>query len=75
MQSCLYNGQVRHRRFSPVEHHFSYSLFMMYLDLAELPNLFTGRWLWSAERFTLAQFCRADHYGDPHVPLDYAVRD
>lgn len=75
MQSCLYNGQVRHRRFSPVEHHFSYSLFMMYLDLAELPTLFAGRWLWSAERFALAQFRRSDHVGDPHVPLDHAVRD
>lgn len=75
MQSCLYNGQVRHRRFSPVEHHFSYSLFMMYLDLAELPTLFTGRWLWSAEHFALAQFRRTDHFGDPHGPLDHAVRD
>jgi DUF1365 family protein len=74
MQSCLYSGQVRHRRFGPVEHHFSYSLFMMYLDLAELPRLFTGRWLWSAEHFALAQFRRSDHLGDPHLPLDHAVR-
>ena len=75
MHSCLYTGQVRHRRFSPVAHRFSYSLFMMYLDLAELPTLFAGRWLWSAERFALAWFRRADHLGDPRVPLDHAVRD
>jgi len=38
--SCLYVGQVRHRRFSPREHHFSYKLFMMYLDLSELDSVF-----------------------------------
>lgn len=75
MQSCIYRGSVRHRRFHPTLHAFSYSLFMMYLDLEELPTLFTGRWLWSSERFALAQFRRADHLGDPHLPLDRAVRD
>jgi DUF1365 family protein len=48
---------------------------MMYLDLAELPTLFRGRWFWSADRFTLAQFRRSDHLGDPLIPLDRAVRD
>lgn len=75
MHSCIYSGQVRHRRFSPVAHDFSYSLFMMYLDLAELPTLFRGRWLWSTSRFALAQFRRVDHLGNPQIPLDCAVRD
>jgi DUF1365 family protein len=75
MQSCLYYGQVRHRRFSPVAHTFSYSFFLTYLDLAELPTLFKGRWLWSSERFALAQFRRTDHLGDPQASLDQAVRD
>jgi DUF1365 family protein len=48
MNSCIYTGNVRHRRFSPVPHAFTYRLFMMYLDLEELPTLFKGRWLWSA---------------------------
>jgi DUF1365 family protein len=48
---------------------------MMYLDLAELPTLFAGRWLWSTDRFALAQFRRSDHLGDPQIPLDCAVRD
>lgn len=75
MQSCLYVGRVRHRRFSPITHSFSYRLFLLYLDLAELPTLFAGRWLWSSDRFALAQFRRSDHLGDPHLPLDQAVRD
>lgn len=47
----------------------------MYLDLAELPTLFKGRWLWSSDHFTVAQFRRSDHLGDPRTPLDQAVRD
>ncbi len=75
MKSCIYAGRVRHRRFAPVPHTFRYRLFMMYLDLAELPELFRRRWLWSSDRFALAQFRRSDHLGDPSVPLDQAVRD
>ncbi len=75
MKSCIYEGRVRHRRFTPAENGFSYSLFMLYLDLAELPALFDRHWLWSARRFNLAWFRRADHMGDPAVPLATAVRD
>jgi uncharacterized protein len=75
MKSCIYAGHVRHRRFSPVKNAFRYGLFLMYLDLAELPRVFKGRWFWSAGRFNLACFRRPDHFGDPAVPLDRAVRD
>jgi len=54
---------------------FKYRLFFMFLDLAELPNLFDVHPLWSYERFNLACFLRRDHFGDPAVPLDQAVRD
>jgi len=59
---------------APVPHGFSYRLFMLYLDLAELPDVFRGRWLWSSSRPALARFRRRDHLGDPAVPLDRAVR-
>jgi DUF1365 family protein len=75
MNSCIYRGIVRHRRFQPVGHSFSYRVFMMYLDLAELPGLFDGRWLWSAKRPSVAWFCRRDHLGPAETPLDEAVRN
>lgn len=75
MHSCIYEGQVRHRRFLPKNHDFSYRLYMMYLDLAELPNLFKGYWLWSADRPNLAWFDRRDHHGDTGIPLDQSIRD
>ena len=74
MESRLYEGWVRHRRRSPVPHAFRRRLFMLYLDLGELDRVFAGRWLWSARRPAPAWFRRADHLGDPAVPLDTAVR-
>lgn len=75
LASCIYEGYVRHRRFQPVVNQFQYRVFLMYLDLAELPTLFQGCWLWSADRVNLAYFRRRDHLGNPKVPLDRAVRD
>lgn len=74
MESCLYVGRVRHRRFSPTQNAFRYSLYMVYLDLAELETAFRGRWLWSVERRNVASFRRRDHYGDPSIPLSDSIR-
>lgn len=74
MVSCIYDGVVRHRRFAPVAHDFRYRLFMMYLDLSELPAVFDGSMLWSARRPAPAWFRRGDYLGDDGTPLDEAVR-
>ena len=60
LQSSLYFGHVRHRRFFPRRHQFRYTLFMVYLDLAELDTAFNRRWLWSTRRPALAWFRRED---------------
>ena len=52
-------------RMAPVAHAFGYRLFMLYLDLAELDDVFRGRWLWSTRRPALAWLRRADYLGDP----------
>jgi len=74
-ESCIYVGALRHRRFAPVDHRFEYPLFMMYLDLDELPELFDRRPLWSARRPALAWFRRSDHLGPSDRPLIESVRD
>ncbi len=74
MHSCLYEGWVGHRRFAPVGHRFRYRLYLMYLDLDELPGLAAGRWCWSHERANLVSFRRRDYLGSADQPLDQAVR-
>jgi len=74
MDSAIYEGKVRHRRFHPVENTFEYRIFMMYLDLAELNQAFEKRWFWSVYRRNVAYLRRRDHLGDPAVSIDLAVR-
>lgn len=75
MNSRIYKGWVEHRRSAPRDNRFRYRLFMLYLDLAELPRLFDGTPFWSARRPALAWFKRSDYLGPSHLPLDEAVRD
>jgi len=73
--SAVYEGTIRHRRFEPVGHEFSYRLFLMYLDLGELPGVLDPYPLWSARRRAPARFRRQDFMGDPARPLDECARD
>jgi len=75
VNSCLYEGSVRHRRHGQPGDDLRYRMFMVYLDLEELPGCFDGRWLWSARGPAPAWFRREDHLGDPSVPLAHAVRE
>jgi uncharacterized protein len=74
-ESAIYEGWIRHRRMSPVEHSFRYRTFLAYLDLAELPEVLDPFPLWSARRRAPARFRRADYLGDPARPLDQCVRE
>jgi DUF1365 family protein len=73
--SAVYEGWVRHRRFAPVEHSFRYRLFLMYLDLDELPGVLDPFPLFSARRAAPAHFRRADYMGDPQRSLAECARD
>ncbi len=73
--SAIYEGLVRHERVGPRRHAFGYRLFLLYIDLEELPRLFRGRWLWSAARPNLVWFRREDYLGPHDRPLREAVLD
>lgn len=75
MHSCLFSGTVRHRRFAPVDNQFTYNVFMVYLDLDELPGALDQFYGWSSSRPSIAWFRRGDHFGDPHQNLSDCVRD
>jgi DUF1365 family protein len=73
--SAIYEGWVRHRRHAPHSNAFRYRLYMLYLDLAEIDRVFAQRKFWSVNRRNLAQFRRADYFGNADQPLDTSVRD
>jgi len=74
MNSYIYRGEVGHKRYGSSANRFSYPLFLMYLDLDELDDVFKKYWLWSTSRPAPARFRRADHCGDPQVALADDIR-
>lgn len=74
VHSAIYTGLVRHRRYSPRPHAFRLPLFMVYLDLAELPGALEGGRMVSARKRALARFRREDYLGPSDLSLDQAVR-
>lgn len=75
LESALYFGTLRHRRFVPTTHTFTYRLYMIWLDLSELDHVFRSRWFWSTRRPTLSWLRREDYLGDARLGLDAAVRE
>jgi DUF1365 family protein len=59
MNSCLYEGVLRHRRLQPKAHHFRYRIFMAWLDLDELDALAAVGI--RRNRFAAAAFYDADY--------------
>jgi len=69
MESALYFGTLRHRRFRPVEHQFRYGLFMAFLDIDRIAEVMSRSQVTSYNRFNWASFYESDHFGDPSLPL------
>jgi DUF1365 family protein len=57
----------------PRPHELAQRLYMMYLDLDELPSLFARRWFWSVDRPNIAAWRREDFLGPAEIPLRDAV--
>jgi hypothetical protein len=69
IDSGLFVGTLRHRRFTPVAHAFTYPLFMALLDVDRVPQLMSRSRLTSHNRWNWASFDDRDHLGDPSRPL------
>jgi DUF1365 family protein len=59
--SCIYNGNVIHKRFKPKEHFFKYKVFSLFIDLSELKELDDKLKFFSINKFNLISFYEKDH--------------
>ncbi|MCB0870333.1 MAG: DUF1365 domain-containing protein [Solirubrobacterales bacterium] len=75
LASAIYDGRIRHRRFEPVRRDFEYGIFMVYLDLDELPEVMATHPLWSTRPRSPASFRRSDYLGPEEQPLRESVLD
>jgi DUF1365 family protein len=71
---ALYVGRLRHRRFGPRPHAFTYRLFMACVDIDRLDEQMAVSRLTSVNRFNWATFDDRDHLGDPAKPLRERLR-
>lgn len=67
--SALYRGRVGHVRLRPIAHRLSYRIFMMLLDLDELPGLSRKLWAFGHNRAGLMSFFDRDHGDNTAAPL------
>ena len=80
VESCLYFGEVMHRRLRPMQHRFRYRVFSLYVDLDELPYLAKRLRLFSHNRWNLFSFFDRDHGSadgstdDPHPVREWVDR-
>jgi DUF1365 family protein len=70
--SALYVGSVGHVRREPRLHEFRVRLYMLYLDLDELPTLDAG-FVFGVERSRPLSFRRRDYRGDATRPLKETI--
>ena len=73
--NCIYTGNVRHSRFQPKRNVFTYKIFMLYIDLDEIDDVFKPFWLWSTSLPNVAWFRRKDHLGISSEGLGDCVRE
>lgn len=60
-RSAIYRGQVMHQRLKPLRHRLQYRMFMLLLDLDELPALHARLRWFSVGRFNVFSFRPSDH--------------
>jgi DUF1365 family protein len=69
MEPAIYTGTLRHRRFQPVHHEFTYPLFLAFLDVDRVASLMNISPFSSYNRFNWACFAERDHFGNPQASL------
>lgn len=75
LNSCIYRGQVRHRRFSPRKNHFTYSLHMLALDVDEVGSELKPLGPFGYSWFSPMRFCEKDYIKGDLLPLKTRIKN
>lgn len=74
IEHLIFTGQVRHRRFYPKRHQFSYHLFMFCFDISRISDTFKDIQHVSIEQFNWFSFRRKYYLNESTLPLDEYAR-
>lgn len=74
INNLIYTGKIRHRRFTPKVHEFSYNLFMFCFDVDKIDTVFRAVSQVSVEKFNWFTFKRKNYLIHPEIPLGLLAR-
>ena len=74
MYSRIYQGRVQHSRFTPKFRSFNYSVYMVYLDLDEVDEVFEQSSWWRREGFAPVSFNALDYWDGETRDIKTAVQ-
>ena len=76
MNSCIYNGVVKHQRFKPIKHSLKYKTFSLLVDLDEIETLANNISIFSLNKFNIFSFYNLDHGArDGNSLKDWVLRN
>lgn len=76
MNSAIFKGKVKHNRFLPREHKFSYNLYLNWIDLDEVEKVFNiPLLLWSGKFPAIIKFNRQKYMSPKEQDLKIVVLD
>lgn len=73
LNSAIYQGKIRHRRFQPLQHEFTYPIFMLSLDLDEIDKLIKSKWYVGEAWYHPVRYKRSDFFNPEVSDLKQAV--
>ncbi len=74
IENSIYTGTVRHRRYFPKEHIFSYNVFYPYMNIIDIKSLFDNFLFSSYEKPNWISFYRKNYFGDKSIDLMQSVK-
>ena len=74
VDNYIYTGTIKHRRFTPFNHFFTYPIFMVYFDISKVETMLRKSWIWNINKPSLVSFYRSDYHGESEYTLDESVR-
>lgn len=75
LNSCIYRGQIRHRRFSPRQNHFTYRLHMLAFDVDEIGTQLKPLGPFGYDWYAPMRFYEKDYIKNDPLPLKTRIKN
>ena len=76
LSSCIYKGNIFHKRFQPFVNQFSYRFYSLFINYSEIGALTKKHKFFSYNKFNIISFYDSDHgYRDGNSLKEYVLKE